>query len=415
MPRKKLKFGSPPAAVPEETRSGLSPSRKRKSLSPAAPEERETKRPRPLKPSGSKTTSSSGGGGNNLKCPVDGCPYSCRFASLMIIHCRKHSGEKPFLCTYPKCAHRCSQKANLKTHYKNCHLKKTESGQTLTAEEIADALREFEPESLPTPMAVAMAQSTVRRAELEAAAAQADASSSAATSLATFVAEQATLVASVLAGRAEEAAALAERQALAATGVGSRSRSGAKKKAGKPSKSKKQAAGEKMPVRRTLMPPSELLSAATSKRQTSPFPGESPPQREAPPTVRFAAPTGPGISSTREVALSPRFIDGCSVLNTLRFHPPKPPVHARRPVVELLRTPPFEPFVPPKGPMLVDVIGSPKLFKGPQNMQTSPRIPIASASPASRPAAPRVVVVQGRETSVMNPSDALRLITSLPE
>lgn len=55
-------------------------------------------------------------------CIVPGCTYRCRYISLMVIHCRKHTQEKPFRCPYPSCAHQCSQKANLKTHYRNCHL-----------------------------------------------------------------------------------------------------------------------------------------------------------------------------------------------------------------------------------------------------------------------------------------------------
>eukprot|EP00300_Choanocystis_sp_HF-7_P020417 c20585_g8_i1.p2 GENE.c20585_g8_i1~~c20585_g8_i1.p2 ORF type:complete len:272 (+),score=35.25 c20585_g8_i1:130-945(+) len=85
-----------------------------------------------------------------LSCVFKDCSHSCKYLSLMEIHCRTHTHEKPFHCPAAGCSHTCTQKTNLKTHYDFHHKDRP----------LADKVLDFLIEELKvaTPAAAALAQ-----------------------------------------------------------------------------------------------------------------------------------------------------------------------------------------------------------------------------------------------------------------
>eukprot|EP01139_Manchomonas_bermudensis_P024941 Amastigsp_a843944_148.p1 type:complete len:296 gc:universal Amastigsp_a843944_148:944-57(-) len=86
----------------------------------------------------------------SLACPFEGCSHRCKYPSVMEIHCRTHTNEKPFRCPAPGCTHKCTQKTNLKTHYTMHHPELWLSELELDAR--------IEEIKVPTPLAFEMAQ-----------------------------------------------------------------------------------------------------------------------------------------------------------------------------------------------------------------------------------------------------------------
>lgn len=86
----------------------------------------------------------------SLACPFEGCSHRCKYPSVMEIHCRTHTNEKPFRCPAPGCSHKCTQKTNLKTHYTMHHPELWLSDLELDAR--------IEEIKVPTPLAFEMAQ-----------------------------------------------------------------------------------------------------------------------------------------------------------------------------------------------------------------------------------------------------------------
>ena len=51
-----------------------------------------------------------------LKCPVEGCSFSCYLESALTRHMKMHSGEKRFKCSYEGCGYATNKSGNFKAH-----------------------------------------------------------------------------------------------------------------------------------------------------------------------------------------------------------------------------------------------------------------------------------------------------------
>ena len=102
-----------------------------------------------------------------LRCPIDDCIYEAPFVSLMEIHLRKHSSEKAFPCDQPACDHACSQKANLKKHFRNVHAGCDEDGNLRSKKEIAALFKAYDPKPIETPLAYDLAETCSDEAYLK--------------------------------------------------------------------------------------------------------------------------------------------------------------------------------------------------------------------------------------------------------
>lgn len=51
-----------------------------------------------------------------LKCPVEGCSFSCYLESALTRHMKMHSGEKRFKCSFEGCGYATNKSGSLKRH-----------------------------------------------------------------------------------------------------------------------------------------------------------------------------------------------------------------------------------------------------------------------------------------------------------
>ena len=58
-------------------------------------------------------------GRNRIKCQFTGCTYECHHINKLVIHERKHTGEKTFECN--ECHNKFKSKDNLKLHTEKIH------------------------------------------------------------------------------------------------------------------------------------------------------------------------------------------------------------------------------------------------------------------------------------------------------
>ena len=50
------------------------------------------------------------------ECSVEGCGYIASRPDALVLHMRKHSGERPYACLYPGCGYAAARRDVLQTH-----------------------------------------------------------------------------------------------------------------------------------------------------------------------------------------------------------------------------------------------------------------------------------------------------------